>query len=290
MPQFKSARAQFIAAVTIFGTLAPFVRNIPLPSAELALYRAVMAAALLGGCLLLSKRRIDWHALRRELILLLLSGAAMGVNWILLFEAYRHTTVSVATLSYYFAPVLVTVACPVLFQEKLTKRQGVCFVFATLGLVLVIGVDGLQGGGTDALGVFFGLSAAAFYATVIVLNKLIRSVAGLERTLLQFLAAILTLIPYVAVTGGVSFGGMDGRGWLCLLIVGFFHTGVTYWMYFSSMRELPGQEVALLSYIDPLVAVILSVTVLGESMTALQCLGGAMILGFTLWSELGEKK
>ena len=290
MPLFKSARAQFIAAVTIFGTLAPFVRNIPLPSAELALYRAVMAAALLGGCLLLSKRRIDWHALRRELILLLLSGAAMGVNWILLFEAYRHTTVSVATLSYYFAPVLVTVACPILFQEKLTKRQGVCFVFATLGLVLVIGVDGLQGGGTDALGVFFGLGAAAFYATVIVLNKLIRSVAGLERTLLQFLAAILTLIPYVAVTGGVSFGGMDGRGWLCLLIVGFFHTGVTYWMYFSSMRELPGQEVALLSYIDPLVAVILSVTVLGESMTALQCLGGAMILGFTLWSELGEKK
>ena len=290
MPQFKSARAQFIAAVTIFGTLAPFVRNIPLPSAELALYRAVMAAALLGGCLLLSKRRIDWHALRRELILLLLSGAAMGVNWILLFEAYRHTTVSVATLSYYFAPVLVTVACPILFQEKLTKRQDVCFVFATLGLVLVIGVDGLQGGGTDVLGVLFGLGAAAFYAAVIVLNKLIRSVAGLERTLLQFLAAILTLIPYVAVTGGVSFGGMDGRGWLCLLIVGFFHTGVTYWMYFSSMRELPGQEVALLSYIDPLVAVILSVTVLGESMTALQCIGGAMILGFTLWSELGEKK
>ncbi len=290
MPQFKSARAQFIAAVTIFGTLAPFVRNIPLPSAELALYRAVMAAALLGGCLLFSGRRIDWHALRHELALLLLSGAAMGVNWILLFEAYRHTTVSAATLSYYFAPVLVTAACPILFRERLTKRQGACFVFATLGLVLVIGVDGLQGGGTDVLGVLFGLGAAAFYAAVIVLNKLIRSVAGLERTLLQFLAAILILIPYVAVTGGVSLGGMDGRGWVCLLIVGFFHTGVTYWMYFSSMRALPGQEVALLSYIDPLVAVILSVTVLGEFMTALQCLGGAMILGFTLWSELGGEK
>ena len=290
MPQFKSARVQFIAAVTIFGTLAPFVRNIPLPSAELALYRAVMAAALLGGCLLFSGRRIDWHALRHELALLLLSGAAMGVNWILLFEAYRHTTVSAATLSYYFAPVLVTAACPILFRERLTKRQGVCFVFATLGLVLVIGVDGLQGGGTDVLGVLFGLGAAAFYAAVIVLNKLIRSVAGLERTLLQFLAAILILIPYVAVTGGVSLGGMDGRGWVCLLIVGFFHTGVTYWMYFSSMRALPGQEVALLSYIDPLVAVILSVTVLGEFMTALQCLGGAMILGFTLWSELGGEK
>ena len=281
----RRARGMLAAAAVIFGTLAPFVRGISVSSGELALYRAVMAALLVGGYLLV---KLALRANRREAALLLLSGMAMGVNWILLFEAYRYTTVSVATLSYYFAPVLVTAACPLLFHERLTGKQIVCFVMSTLGLVLVIGVGGLRGG-ADVRGVLFGLGAATFYAAVILLNKFIRSVAGIQRTFLQFLAAIVILIPYVAATGGVSLGTLGARGWVCLLIVGFFHTGVTYCLYFSALRELPGQEVALLSYMDPLVAVIVSVTVL-EPVTAPQLAGGALILGFTLWNELPEKK
>lgn len=285
----RRARGMLAAAAVIFGTLAPFVRGISVSSGELALYRAVMAALLVGGYLLVSGQKLALRANRREAALLLLSGTAMGVNWILLFEAYRYTTVSVATLSYYFAPVLVTAACPLLFHERLTGKQIVCFVMSTLGLVLVIGVGGLRGV-ADVRGVLFGLGAAAFYAAVILLNKFIRSVAGIQRTFLQFLAAIVILIPYVAATGGVSLGTLDARGWVCLLIVGFFHTGVTYCLYFSALRELPGQEVALLSYMDPLVAVIVSVTVLGEPVTVPQLAGGALILGFTLWNELPEKK
>ncbi|MFQ9771459.1 MAG: DMT family transporter [Oscillospiraceae bacterium] len=138
----RRARGMLAAAAVIFGTLAPFVRGISVSSGELALYRAVMAALLVGGYLLVSGQKLALRANRREAALLLLSGMAMGVNWILLFEAYRYTTVSVATLSYYFAPVLVTAACPLLFHERLTGKQIVCFVMSTLGLVLVIGVGG----------------------------------------------------------------------------------------------------------------------------------------------------
>lgn len=88
----------------------------------------------------------------------------------------------------------------------------------------------------------FGLGAAAFYAAVILLNKFIRSVAGIQRTFLQFLAAIVILIPYVAVTGGVSLGTLDARGWVCLLIVGFFHTGVTYCLYFPPCASCRGRR------------------------------------------------
>ena len=138
----RRARGMLAAAAVIFGTLAPFVRGISVSSGELALYRAVMAALLVGGYLLVSGQKLALRANRREAALLLLSGMAMGVNWILLFEAYRYTTVSVATLSYYFAPVLVTASCPLLFHERLTGKQIVCFVMSTLGLVLVIGVGG----------------------------------------------------------------------------------------------------------------------------------------------------
>ena len=289
MLRLKSARAMLIAAMCAFGTLGPFVRNISVSSGELALYRAVMAALLLAGYLLLTGQRIEFKSVRKESVLLLVSGMALGVNWILLFEAYRYTTVSVATLSYYFAPVIVTAACPFLFHEKLTVKQVICFAMSTLGLVLVINVTGM-GGGTDNIGVLFGVGAAVFYAAVILLNKFIKSVAGIQRTFLQFASAIVILVPYVACTSGVTLGALTSRGWVCLLVVGLFHTGVTYCLYFSALRELPGQEASLLSYIDPLVAVLASVLILGEQITAVQLFGGLLILGFTLWNEFQGKR
>lgn len=289
MKETKKARLMLIASMVIFGTLGPFVRNISVSSGELALYRAIMAAVMLGLFLLVTKQKIPFGKIKKEIPLLLVSGMAMGINWILLFEAYKYTTVSVATLSYYFAPVIVTAVCPILFREKLTKKQILCFIMSTAGLVLITGI-GDVGGGQDHIGILFGLGAACFYATVVLLNKFIKNVEGIHRTFLQFLAAIVILAPYVACTGGVTLGSLDGLGWGCLLIVGLVHTGVTYCLYFSSLKELPGQKAAILSYIDPLVAVVISVTVLGESMTAMQVVGGVLILGFTLWNEISASK
>ncbi len=288
MKRTMKPRLMLITSMTVFGTLGIFVRNIPVSSGELALYRAVLAAILIAVFLLVAKQKIPFVNITKEIPLLLASGVAMGINWILLFEAYKYTTVSVATLSYYFAPVIVTVVCPILFKERLTKKQIVCFVMSTLGLVLITGI-GDVGGGNDFVGILFGLGAAVFYATVILLNKFIKNVEGIHRTFLQFLSAIVILIPYVIITSGVTLGNLDGIGWINLLIVGFIHTGVIYCMYFSSLKELPGQKAAILSYIDPLVAVLISVTILGESMTLWQVIGGILILGFTLWNEISPK-
>lgn len=213
----------------------------------------------------------------------------MGVNWILFFQAFKYTTVSLATLSYYFAPVIVTVASTLLFREKLTGRQIICFIMSTLGLVLITGTVGLSGG-RDLIGVIFGIGAAFLYATVILLNKFIKNVDGIHRTLLQLLAVIVVLTPYVALTGGSTLGTMDAKGWISLLVIGLIHTGIFYCVYFSAMKELPGQKTAILSYIDPLVAVIVSVAILGEPLTWLQALGGLLILGFTLLNEIAPAK
>lgn len=288
MKKENTAKILMAAAMFIFGTLAPFVRRIGVSSGELALYRAVLAAALVGIFLLVTKQKLALGQIKKELMLLLLSGGAMGINWILLFEAYKYTTVSVATLSYYFAPVLVMAVCPLLFKEKLTAKQILCFCMSTLGMVLITGTAG--GGRQDLLGIAFGLGAALFYATVMLLNKFIRGVEGIHRTFIQFLAAIIVLVPYVALSGGFTIGSLDAAGWGNLLIVGLVHTGVTYCMYFSALKELPGQKAAILSYIDPLVAVLVSVVWLGEGITLPQILGGGLILGFTLWSELPGKK
>jgi RarD protein len=286
MTRINKPRIMLIASMVIFGTIGLFVRNIPLPSAEIALYRAVLAAAMLCAYFLITGQKIQIRSLGRELLLLVRSGAAMGFNWILLFQAYNYTTVSVATLSYYFAPVIVTAVCPVMFREKMGIKQWICFAMSTLGIVLITGIGDLGEGSQHLLGIGFGLGAAALYATVILLNKFIKGVSGIQRTFLQFLAAIAVLIPYVLATGGIHVQNVNGTGWINLLIVGLFHTGITYCLYFSSLKEMPGQEAAILSYIDPLVAVVLSVFVLGEVMAPVQILGGVLILGFTLWNEI----
>lgn len=283
-----NAKIMLIISMVIFGTLGIFTRNIAISSGELALYRAILAAVLIFVYLIVTKQKTDFRSIKKELLLLLLSGTAMGINWILLFEAYKYTTISAATLSYYFAPVIVIVACPILFKEKLSGRQMICFLMSALGLVLITGIGDLRND-NDFIGILFGLGVALFYAAVILLNKFIKNVEEIYRTFLQFISAIVILIPYVKMTSGVTLGNLNFTGWVNLLIVGFIHTGITYCMYFSSLKELPGQKAAILSYIDPLVAVLISVAILGETMTIWQAIGGVFILGFTLWNEISPE-
>ena len=289
MKKENNARIMMIISMTIFGTIGLFIRFIPVSSGELALYRAVFAAVVIGIYFIITKQKIPYNKIKKQIPILLISGFAMGINWILLFEAYKYTTVSVATLSYYFAPVIVTAVCPFLFREKLTAKQLICFVMSTIGIVMITGIGDFGKSGNDFLGIMFGLGAAVFYATVILLNKFIKEVDGIHRTFLQFISAIIILTPYVAYTGGMNLKNMDIRGLLLLVVVGVIHTGVTYCMYFSSLKELPGQKAAILSYIDPLVAVFVSVLILGESMTLIQAIGGMLILGFAFLNELSDK-
>ena len=280
------ARGSMAFAMAIFGTISLFVKHIPLSSSELVLYRALLACLVISAFLLVKKQPIPLEAIKKELPLLLLSGVAVGVNWLLLFQAYQYTSVSIATLSYYFAPVLVTIACPFLFHEKLNRRQIFCFVMSTIGLILIIGPQGFQQDRNQLIGIGFGLSAAVFYAAAVLMNKALRLTGGIHRTLIQFIGASLSLLIYVPITGGFHLNELNITGFICLLILGVIHTGFAYCLYFSSLKELSGQEASILSYIDPLVAVLVSVLLLHEGITLTQILGGAFILGFTLWNEL----
>ena len=284
MRYLKDPRCLMVIAMSIFGTIPLFVRHLPLSSGEIALYRAMMAVALVGVYLAVTRQKLPWGEMKKKAIPLLISGAALGFNWILLFEAYRYTSVSTATLCYYFAPVLVTVVSLFLFKERLSWFQVLCFVMSTVGLVMITGFGGR--GKSDFTGIALGLGAAVLYATVVLINKSMEGVTGIQRTFLQFSVAALVLIPYVACTGGVHLNTLTAPSWVMLLTVGFLHTGVTYCLYFSAVNRLSGQKVALISYLDPLIAVLISVLALKETMTIFQMVGGVLIISFSLMNEL----
>lgn len=281
------AKRDLIFSVSVFGTIGIFVRWIGLPSSVIALVRGAVGAAFL---LLLARFRhalIDRAALRRRWQLLLLSAAMMSFNWITLFEAYRYTTVATATLCYYMAPIFVTLISPVLLKERLTARKLLCVFLALAGMVFVSGVpqSGLPGP-SEAKGILLALCSAALYAGVILINKYLAGVPAYDRTLLQLACAAAVMIPYILLTEDLSAMSVTPLGAVLLLIVAVFHTGWCYALYFGSMTVLSAQTVALFSYIDPIVAILLSALLLREPLGWSGILGAALVLGSTLVSEL----
>lgn len=278
--------APLITSMCIFGTIGILRRYIDLPSSYIALARAMIGTVFLVGLITVTKRPMDIPVIKRNLVWLILSSAAMGFNWIFLFESYNYTTVTTATLCYYMAPSIMVLASHFLFQERLTRRKGICVLVAFYGMVLVSGVLKSQlPTMAEIKGILFGLGAAVLYATVILLNKKMDISSSYDKTIFQLGLAGMILIPYTLLTEDVLGLTFTPLGVILLLVIGILHTGVAYAMYFGSIGKLPTQTVALLSYIDPILAIILSAMILGEPMGIPEILGSVMILGAAYISE-----
>ncbi len=272
----------------IFGTIGLFRRWIDLPSSFVAMARGAIGMAFLLLVLRFRGRRLDRAAIRRNLPLLIPSGAALGINWILLFEAYNYTSVATATLCYYFAPMLIVLASPLVLREKLTARKLGCVFAALIGMVFVSGVlDAGFTGAAELKGVALGLCAAVFYAVVVLLNKHLGGLDGYDRTILQLGISSVVLLPYVLLTEPVAQLHYAPASLALLLVVGVVHTGLAYALYFGSLAEVKAQTAAILSYIDPVVAVLLSALLLHERMGFTGAAGAVLVIGAAVFSELG---
>ena len=291
MEKETNAKVSLILAMVIFGTIGIFRKYIPLPSGIVACARGFLGVVFLLVFIKIKKIPMDRDAIKKHLAILLISGGFIGLNWVLLFESYRYTSVAVATLCYYMAPIFVMLASPFLLKEKLTVKKTICVIIALLGMVFVSGV--LDGGITDISelkGILFGLGAAGLYATVVMMNQNLREVSTYDKTIMQLGAAAVVLIPYILAVEDLSAVTMTPLIALMLVIVGIVHTGIAYALYFGSMSGLKAQTVALFSYIDPIVAIILSALFLKEPMTIYSVIGAVLVLGATMVSELPEKR
>lgn len=283
----NKAKCSLLAAMTIFGTVGIFVRHIPVPSAMVALIRGVLGLLFLLGVMALAGKKPDWRKIRKNLWVLLLSGGAMGLNWVFLFESYNYTTVATATICYYLAPVFLVLASPLL-GERLTLKKSLLCAVALVGMVFVSGV--LEGGLSGGKGIAFAVAAAALYATVMFLNKKLGPIDAYDKTIVQLIAAAVVILPYCLLSGGFGMGQMAGKAYALLAVVGIVHTGVAYWLYFGALGKLPSQTVALFSYLDPVIAILLSALWLKEPLGWQGALGAALILGSTLAGELPIEK
>ena len=283
----RKALIMFVSAMLIFGTIGVLRRYIPLSSAFIAFSRGLLGSTFILGFMKLKRKSIKEKLPVRTVIWLALTGVIIGVNWILIFEAYNHTTIAIATLCYYMQPTIVMLLSPLFFNERLTEKKGICATIAIIGMVLVTGV--LDGRGSQAVsvqGILFGLGAAVFYAAVVIMNKQIRGIDAYQKTTVQLVSAGLVMVPYLILTNGFGGEGFNTRTVILLFILGIVHTGIAYVLYFGSMDGLKAQTVALFSYINLVAALLFSAVFLREPLSLPGIIGAVMIIGSAVLSEV----
>lgn len=278
-----AAYIMLVSCMLIWGSLAIFVKNTSFASAQLVLCRVISGLFLLSAIFAATRKKPNMSALKRYGFRLAFSGIIMGFNWVCLFQSYRYTSVGVATLCYYTAPIIVLIGSAVFFKEKMTVKKAVAAVAAICGLILVTGASD---GSVTSKGVMYGLASAALYAGVTLINKSVKELSGLEITIMQLIGAAAVMLPYALIKDGVPVitGGI--KELLCVLILGFVHTGAALYMYFSAIRTLPVSAVAVMSYIDPASALVFAAVFLNEIPGINGIIGAVLIIGGAIINEL----
>ena len=286
----RKARLQLIFTMLLFGTIGTLSRFIDMPSSVIALGRAFFSVLTIILILALRRQKLDWYDIKRNIGWLTLSSVFMCCNWVCQFEAFKYTTIAVSTLCYYMQPVFYILAAAIVIKEKLSPRKLVCVAVAFCGMIFVSGV--LQTGFhiSELKGVLFGIAGGFFYAMVVLINKYMKDISPVNTTIMQMALVSLIMLPYSAATGGLAAARVTTVGIICLIVLGALHTGIAYIIYFDAVNKLSAQTVGILSYIDPVEAVLLSAFFLKEPLTIWTIIGAVMILGATAVSELKTDK
>lgn len=280
----------FVLSMIIFGAVGVFAKYIDMTSSKIALFLSLIGAIFLLIVFVCKKQKVLWDIVKKNAAALFIASIALSGNWIFLFQAYKGTTIANAALSYYFAPVLVTMLSPLVLKEKLSLKKVICIGVALLGVFFILQNSTLETTGNDLLGIGYGLIAASFYATLTLTNKFIRGLDGLTNTLLQLGLSVMLLFPFVLFTESFNFSSLTGKTVMLMLLLGVLHGGVGFYLFFTGMKGLKAQSIAVLSYVDPLTSLLISALVVGEKMTLQQLIGAGLLLGSIWMGEAGASR
>ncbi|MGW6567866.1 DMT family transporter [Streptomyces sp. NPDC054975] len=259
-------------AMVLSGTLGIFVVESGASPLNVVFFRCLFGAVALGLYSLVRGYFSGHGFTPRKLGLAALGGVFIVFNWVLLFEAYEATSISLATVVYHTQPFFLVVLGAVLFRERITAGKFGWLGVAFVGLVLVSGV---RPGDTASLtGLGLALAAAVLYALSTIVTKRITGVRPHLIALVQVLVGLPLLLPFVDL--GAMAGVGAGWGWLVGL--GLIHTGLMYVLMYAAYQKLPTAKIAVLAFTYPAVAMVADWAVYGHHIGLVQALGVPLIV------------
>ncbi|MEU2716146.1 DMT family transporter [Streptomyces sp. NPDC007205] len=286
-PELKGT-AQLTTAMMLSGTLGVFVVESGAPPFDVVFFRVLFGALALGGYVAARGWLRDHGFTPRTLGLAVLGGVFIVFNWVLLFQSYKNTSISVATVVYHTQPFYVVLLGALLFRERLTAAKAGWIGVAFAGLILVSGVTpgDFARGGSYLTGIGQALAAALLYGLSTLVTKRITGVRPHLIALVQVLVGIPLLLPFA------DFGAMSGTGWGWgwLAGLGLIHTGVMYVLMYAAYAKLPTSKIAVLAFVYPAVAMVMDWAVYGHHIGLVQALGVPLIVTASLKVTLARPR
>lgn len=283
----SKATLRYLIAVIIYGTIGFFLHYVNASSEFVVLCRGTIGSLFIGTVMVISKNLPDPKSIKKNIIPIVVSSVALGLNWVFLFEGYRYG-VAVASLCNYIAPIIVVIISSLFLKERLTTVQIICVISAFTGIVLISGILD-ESSNVDYRCVMYGLLAAIGFVVLVLCNKRIKGIKPLDKTIAQLFISALTVLPYVIINNSFP-KELDLRSWLILLCLGIVHTGIAYILYFNSIDVLPASKVAIFGYIEPVLSVLTGALIFNEKLSIFGVLGAFMILISALFNELFDKR
>lgn len=275
---------EMAGAMLISGTIGWFVLKAELPVASIVFWRCVFG----GLTLLLAWRVLGRNGARptgRVIAIAALGGVAFVLNWVCLFAAFPRASIGIATVIYNTQPFMLVGMAALLLRERPTRSAVAWMAAAFIGLVLIVLARPGAGPHGEAYlaGVLLALAAACFYALAAFVAKKLVGTSPYVIVLIQLCVGAVMLAPFVA--GEASPSGVGQ--WAIVGSMGVVHTGVMCVLLYGAIQKLPTPIVGALSFIYPVVAILVDVLAFGLSLSALQIVGAAMILLAAAGATLG---
>lgn len=283
--EIRKGTAEMTAAMLISGTIGWFVVMSGEPVSSVVFWRCLFGAlTLLAICGALGLIRPGVITLRAFGIAVL-GGIAIVTNWLLLFAAYAHASISVSTVVYNTQPFMLLTLGALFLGEKITAAKLSWLTLAFAGMIAIVegkpGTGGLSG--SYGTGILLSLGAAFFYALAALAAKRLKGTPPHLIALIQVSTGIVMLAP---MTDFSSLPGSAGS-WSILVTLGVVHTGLMYVLLYGAIQKLPTHLTGALSFLYPIAAIAVDRVAFGHALQPMQIAGAAIILLAAAGMNLG---
>lgn len=256
---------ELILSMTLWGTLGAFVLWSKLAAIDVAFYRCLIGMFLMGCWLIKSKESIQFD---KSTASVALAGIFLVMNWVFLFKSFQVSSITIGNISYYLQPIMLIIFGIFIYQEKVNLQKWMLIILALGGVILTIDVRNLHSPNI-MLGVFFALIAALLYTFLTILMKY-NTLHYFKIMFIQLAIGVLILLPFV------HFQPLTILTMSCLVVIGVIHTLLAYFLYYKAIKKTSFTQIAVLSYLDPVVAIGSDVLFFNRQLNFYQTLGVAL--------------
>ncbi|MFZ2314898.1 MAG: EamA family transporter [Gammaproteobacteria bacterium] len=257
-----------ILSMILWGTLGLFVLWSGMAAVDVAFYRCLIGALVMGCWMIKSKEKIE---IDKNFPVVALAGICLVLNWIFLFKSFQVSSITIGNMSYYLQPVILIILGIFFYNEKVSFKQWIFILLALCGVLLTMDLHQLNSPNV-VLGATFALFAALLYSFVTLLMKRV-NLSYFKVIFIQLSIGMLILLPFV------HFQPLSLVAIVCLVVIGTVHTLLAYFLYYGAIKKTDLTKVAILSYLDPIVAIASDILFFNRQLDVYQIIGIFLTFG-----------